>query len=270
MAIQQAVSADTAYKQLLNDLLTYGKERDDRTKTGTLSLFDYQVKLDVSTFFPFVTLKQTNAKATINEWLWMVVHGSTDVRWLQARGHKFWNEWMLPDGTIGKGYGKQFRDCDGVDQVQNMIDGIKADPYSRRHIIDIWTPKDIDEMALPPCHSNHIQAYIEGDEMSLAIKARSQDVLLGLPINWGFYGLMLYSFCHLTGYKPKTLSITATDLHLYSNHIEQAKLLVSREAKGQPKMEIVGEHFSIDDFKFDSFKISGYDPHPNVTGKVAV
>lgn len=270
-------SADYAYAKVIEDILDYGQYcKNERTGEGTYSLFDYNVKIDCSNLFPLISLKKVNVKGFINEFLWMVVHGSTDVTWLQERGHKFWDSWVDSNNTIGKGYGKQYRDCHGVDQVQRVIESLKNDPSSRRHIIDLWTVDEIEEMTLPPCHSNHNQFYVRNGALSLAVKARSQDVLLGLPMNWAYYGLLLNVIAHLTDLKVGILSVTATDIHIYENHINQCNEILSRFTDGDgwresyPVLNIEKKHESIDEFNFESFEIEGYKPMSAVTGMVAV
>ena len=270
-------SADYAYAKVIEDILDHGDYcKNERTSEGTYSLFDYNVKIDCSDVFPLISLKKVNVKGFINEFLWMVVHGSTDVTWLQDRGHKFWDSWVDSNNTIGKGYGKQYRDCHGVDQVQNVINSIKNDPSSRRHIIDLWTVNEIEEMTLPPCHSNHNQFYVRNGVLSLAVKARSQDVLLGLPMNWAYYGLLLNVIAKLTDLKVGVLSVTATDIHIYENHVDQCGRVLDRFAEAEgwtyscPKLEITKDHKSIDDFDFESFNVEGYKPMSSISGKVAV
>lgn len=258
------------YLRVLNEVFEKGIDKKDRTGTGTISINGVMKKFKVSkNAFPVITTKKINTKAVINEFIWMVCKGSTDVIWLEEKGHKFWSDWKNEDGTIGKGYGYQFRKLPNNDQVKNLIKGLIEDPYSRRHIIELWNVQDLDEMALPPCHKM-TQWFVNGNKLSVLMYQRSADLGLGAPFNITFYSLFLLVVCQLTGYEPDEFIWTVGDCHIYKNH--QVKLLeqLEREPFDLPKIWINPDIKNIDDFTEDDFKITKYEHHPAIKLPISV
>jgi len=261
------------YYDLLEKVIKFGNEvSNDRTGVGTVSLFGEQMRFNLQHGFPLVTGKEINYRAVFNEFLWMVVHGSTDVTWLEERGHKFWSAWKLDDGTIGPGYGHQFRRANNVDQVRNVIDGILSNPESRRHIISLWNPADIESMALPPCHGNIIQFDVFDGELSCLMYQRSADIFVGLPWNIAFYALMTHVFAHLTGLKVGELIVTIGNAHIYLSHLSQTRELLARDLGkySAPILRIKRKVESIDDFVLGDFDLIDYHHHPKISAPVAV
>lgn len=256
------------YHEMLRTALEKGVESTDRTGTGTISYFGMQERFDLSEGFPLVTTKKLHLKSIIHELLWFL-SGDTNIKYLQENGVRIWNEWADANGDLGPVYGKQWRDFGGVDQIQTLIDTIKKSPDSRRLIVSAWNPVDVPNMALPPCHTMW-QVRIAGGKMHLQLYQRSADLFLGLPFNTSSYALLLMLLCHVTGYEPGEFIHTIGDAHIYLNHVEQVKLQLSREPRPLPKMEILRKVDSIFDFRFEDFRLSGYDPHPHIPGKVAV
>lgn len=262
---------DEEYLRVLREVLIYGKDKEDRTGTGTRSLFGTQMKFDIEGPFPFLTTKKINTKAVINELVWMVSKGSTDVTWLQEQGHTFWDAWCFEDGSIGPGYGKQFRDCNGIDQVKTVINSIKKNPDSRRHIISLWQPDEIEDMALPPCHGLVVQFYVEdGKHLSCQMYQRSGDLFLGIPWNIAFYSLLTRIIAQLCGLTAKEFVHTIGDAHIYLDHIDQVKEQLTRKPKPYPFVLIGGDLHNIDDFCLESVQIIGYDPHPPIEAAISV
>ncbi|MGB2264136.1 MAG: thymidylate synthase [Glaciecola sp.] len=261
---------DDEYLRVLRDVLIYGKDTPDRTGTGTRRLFGPQMEFDIEGQFPLLTTKKINYKAVINELVWMVSLGSTDVKWLQDQGHTFWDDWCHEDGTIGPGYGKQFRDCKGVDQVKAVVNSIKKDPYGRRHVISLWQPDEIEDMALPPCHGLVIQFFVEDDKyLSCKMYQRSGDMFLGVPWNIAFYSLLTRLIAQLAGLTAKTFIHTIGDAHIYLNHIDQVKEQLTRKPKPYPYLVIGGDLHSIDDFRYECVQVIGYDPHPSIKAEIS-
>lgn len=271
------------YLELLKDVLENGAGRDDRTGTGTLSVFGRQMRFDLSEGFPIVTTKKIFWRGIVEEFLWMVVRGSIDVTELEDRGVKFWSAWKKDNGTIGPGYGEQFRSqkhlCNNgrgglhrieIDQVSDVIDSIKNNPNSRRHIISLWNPRDIPDMALPPCHGNLIQFYVEDGKLSCQMYQRSGDCLLGVPFNIAFYSLMTHVIAQLRGLGVGDFVHTLGDTHIYNNHIAQVEEQLTREPKSLPSIWINPLVTSIDDFTADDFKLIGYEHHPAIKAPIAV
>ena len=263
---------DVLYQGLVKDILDFGTASDDRTGTGTIRLFGKSLDFDLEYGFPLLQLKETSWKLTCNEFLWMVVKGCTDVSWLESRGHTFWNPWKREDGTIGKGYGYQFRkmkDHNGyeVDQVQNLISDIKHNPHSRRHIIELWNVADLEDMALPPCHKM-TQWFVEGNKLSCLMYQRSVDVLVGLPVNIAFYALFTHVVAATCGLKPHKLMWRGGDVHIYRNHLEAAQELLEREPTSSPSLTVTARD-NIDNYVIDDFVISGYTPLPAIKLPVA-
>lgn len=275
------------YLELLNHVLHNGEVREDRTGTGTKSVFGYQSRYNLSSF-PLLTTKKVHMRSIIYELLWFL-SGSTDVKWLQERGVTIWDEWATPEqcerfgrepGDLGPVYGHQWRNfgasqddegnyINGKDQIQNVINEIKSNPYSRRLIVSGWNPIEANQVALPPCHTL-FQFYVLGNKLSCQLYQRSGDIFLGVPFNIASYALLTMMIAKMTGLEPGEFIHTIGDAHLYLNHIEQAKLQLSREPKDPPKMRILRVSENIEDFTYEDFELVGYDPHPAIKAKVSV
>ncbi len=261
------------YLQLLRHILDRGVEKTDRTGTGTRSVFGYQMRFDLRESFPMVTTKKLHFKSIIHELLWFL-KGDTNVRYLQENGVKIWNEWADEDGELGPVYGSQWRswlgaDGETVDQISNVVEQIKSNPDSRRHIVSAWNVAEIPKMKLPPCHA-FFQFYVAGGELSCQLYQRSADVFLGVPFNIGSYAALTLMVAHVTGLKPGDFVHTLGDAHLYSNHLEQVQLQLSRDPKPLPRLQMNPGVDSIFDFKFEDFTLVDYDAHPHIKGVVAV
>jgi thymidylate synthase len=257
------------YHDLLNFILKNGKVREDRTGTGTISVFGYQNRYDLTEGFPLVTTKKIHLKSVIHELLWFI-KGDTNIKYLKDNGVSIWDEWADSNGNLGPVYGHQWRNFGGVvDQLQNAIDTIKNSPKSRRIIVSAWNPVDIPQMALPPCHAL-FQFYVEGDELSCQLYQRSADAFLGVPFNIACYSLLTMMVAQVTNLKAKEFVHTFGDLHIYSNHFDQVNLQLSRKPKKLPLLEINPEVKSIFDFKYEDFKLTGYDPEPAIKAPVAI
>ena len=262
----------TQYQNLLQDVLTNGVERSDRTGTGTIGVFGRQARFNLADGFPLLTTKKLHLRSIIHELLWFL-SGDTNIKYLKDNGVSIWDEWADAEGNLGPVYGHQWRSWGGkVDQISLLIDGLKNNPFSRRHIVSAWNPSDLENMALPPCHCL-FQFFVEpGDtpKLSLQLYQRSCDLFLGVPFNIASYALLLMMVAQVCGYEAKEFIHTYGDLHLYSNHIEQAKLQLSREPRPLPKMKINSEKSNLFDFTFDDFVLEGYNPHPHIPAKVSV
>lgn len=261
------------YQELLRKILDEGVEKSDRTGTGTKSLFGYQMRFDLSEGFPLLTTKKLHLKSIIYELLWFI-KGDTNVHYLQEHGVRIWNEWADEAGDLGPIYGAQWRhwrDAKGQehDQLAEAIETIKNHPDSRRIIVSAWNVGQLQEMHLPPCHLL-FQFYVAEGRLSLQLYQRSADVFLGVPFNIASYALLLMMVAKVTGLKPGTFVHTLGDAHLYLNHLEQAQIQLGREPRALPKMNIVREVTSIDDFRFEDFELVGYDPHPHIKAEVSV
>jgi thymidylate synthase len=261
------------YLQLLSDVLANGTDRPDRTGTGTRSLFGYQMRFDLSAGFPLLTTKKMHVKSIIYELLWFL-RGETNVRWLQERGVRIWDEWADENGDLGPVYGSQWRSWpDGqggtIDQIANVVHSIRTKPESRRHIVSAWNPAEVDEMALPPCHCL-FQFYVGDGRLSCHLYQRSGDVFLGVPFNIASYALLTQMVAQVTGLQPGDFVHSLGDVHLYKNHFEQAQLQLSRRPKALPRLTINPDRRSIFDFEFEDFQITGYDPHPSIKAEIAV
>lgn len=261
------------YQQLLRDIIEKGTDRPDRTGTGTRSIFGYQMRFDLSEGFPLVTTKKLHLKSVIYELLWFL-RGDTNVRWLQERGVKIWDEWADENGDLGPVYGSQWRswpDGNGgtIDQIANVVHSIRTKPDSRRHMVSAWNPAEVDNMALPPCHCL-FQFYVANGKLSCQLYQRSADVFLGVPFNIGSYALLTHMIAQVTGLAVGDFVHSFGDVHLYSNHFEQAELQLSREPRPLPQLTINPARNSIFDFTFEDFQITGYDPHPHIKAEVAV
>jgi len=261
------------YLNLLNRILTEGTQKGDRTRTGTLSIFGHQMRFDLRDGFPLLTTKKLHLKSIIYELLWFL-RGDTNVRYLQEHGVRIWNEWADENGELGPVYGHQWRswpDYKGgtIDQIKNVVDMIKHNPDSRRMLVTAWNPAEVEDMALPPCHCL-FQFYVADGRLSLQLYQRSADSFLGVPFNIASYALLLQMIAQVTGLEAGEFIHTTGDTHLYLNHLEQAKLQLTREPRPLPKMKINPDVKDIFDFKYEDFELIGYDPLPHIPGVVAV
>ena len=272
------------YHNLLRNILEKGTYRMDRTGTGTISVFGTQHRYKMEDGFPVVTTKKLHMKSVIHELLWFI-KGDTNIKYLKDNGVSIWNEWADAEGNLGPVYGEQWRSwkpgaADNeaygdfqirpVDQLQNVINSLVADPYGRRHIVSAWNVSDIPNMALPPCHMM-FQFYVDDENrLSMQMYQRSADVFLGVPFNIASYSLLLMMVAQVTGYTAHEFIHTIGDAHLYSNHIEQAKLQLSREPLVLPIMKINPAIKSIDDFKYEDFELVGYESYPAISAPIAI
>lgn len=261
------------YLNLLDRILTEGVKKTDRTGTGTISVFGNQMRFDMADGFPLLTTKKLHLKSIIHELLWFLA-GDTNVKYLQENGVRIWNEWADENGELGPVYGHQWRswpDYKGgtIDQIANVVDLIKHHPDSRRMIVSAWNPAEIDQMALPPCHCL-FQFYVADGRLSLQLYQRSADTFLGVPFNIASYALLLQMMAQVTGLEPGEFIHTTGDTHLYLDHIEQAKLQLTREPRPLPRMIINPDVKSIFDFHYEDFRLEGYEPHPHIKATVSV
>ena len=261
------------YLDLLRHVLEHGKFKANRTGTGTYSVFGAQARFDLRNNFPLLTTKKVHTKSIIYELLWFL-RGDTNIKYLNEHGVTIWDEWADKDGNLGRVYGAQWcdwRTLDGrsLNQIDQVIEQIKKNPDSRRHIVSAWNPGEIGQMALPPCHAL-FQFYVSDGELSCQLYQRSADIFLGVPFNIASYALLTLMVAQVCGLKPGDFIHTFGDLHLYKNHLEQAKLQLSREPHALPQMKLNPAVKSIRDFKFEDFELSGYDPHPAIKAPIAV
>lgn len=285
------------YLNLLKHILENGKEKPDRTGTGIISTFGYQMRFNLEDGFPLVTTKKVHLKSVIHELLWFV-DGDTNIQYLVKNGVRIWNEWPYQSfksssdyqgetmkefiekiknddhfarkhGDLGPVYGKQWRDFNGIDQLYNLINGIIDNPNSRRHILIAWNPNDIKDMALPPCHMM-FQFYVVDNKLSLQLYQRSADAFLGVPFNIASYALLLMMVAKITGYEAHEFVHTIGDAHIYKNHIKQVKEQLSRKPYALPEMIIHGNQDHIEDFKYEDFELKAYKHHPHIKAKVSV
>src|SRR6266404_2424440 len=264
------------YHDLLRLVLEHGQARDDRTGTGTLSIFGAQMRFDLRPTgpgFPLLTTKKLHIKSIIYELLWFL-RGDTNIRYLNEHGITIWDEWADEKGELGRVYGAQWRDWRGengvrVDQIDNLITQIKTNPQSRRLIVSAWNPAEIDKMALPPCHLL-FQFYVQEGELSCQLYQRSADLFLGVPFNIASYSLLTMMVAQVVDLTPGDFVHTFGDLHLYNNHLEQAREQLSRDCRPLPKMKLNPRIKNIDHFKFEDFELVGYDPHPSIKAPIAV
>ncbi|HUE36597.1 MAG TPA: thymidylate synthase [Candidatus Acidoferrum sp.] len=263
----------TQYLDLLRHVLEHGKFKADRTGTGTSSVFGAQARFDLRESFPVLTTKKLHLKSIIYELLWFL-RGDTNVKWLQEHGVTIWDEWADDAGDLGPVYGKQWcdwRTADGraINQIDDVIAQIKKNPASRRHIVTAWNPGEIEKMALAPCHCL-FQFYVSDGELSCQLYQRSADLFLGVPFNIASYALLTRMVAQVCDLKAGDFVHTFGDLHLYANHVEQAKLQLSREPRPLPQMKLNPAVRNIHDFKFEDFQLVGYDPYPSIKAPIAV
>ena len=261
------------YLSLLNRILTEGHQKGNRTGTGTLSVFGHQMRYDLQDGFPLLTTKKLHLKSIIYELLWFL-RGDTNVRWLQDHGVRIWNEWADENGDLGPVYGHQWRswpDYRGgtIDQIAQVEEMIKRNPNSRRMLVTAWNPAEVEDMALPPCHCL-FQFYVADGRLSLQLYQRSADTFLGVPFNIASYALLLQMMAQVTGLQPGEFVHTTGDTHLYLNHLEQARLQLSRTPRPLPTMRINPDVKSIFDFRYEDFELENYDPWPHIAAEVSV
>jgi thymidylate synthase len=262
-----ASKADSEYLWALARIMRNGSKREDRTGTGTRSLFGERCVYDLTRGFPLLTTKRVFWRGVVEELLWFL-KGSTNANALQDKGVHIWDEWAGPDGELGPIYGKQWRDWNGVDQVQALIDGIKENPSSRRHIVSAWNVSDLDQMALPPCHTL-FQFYVHDGYLDCSLYQRSADMFLGVPFNIASYALLTHIIGALTGLKPRRFVHFIGDAHIYSNHTEQVRTQTVRKARPAPRL-VINPIESLDELTSDHIQLVGYDPHPSIKGAVSV
>jgi len=271
------------YHDLLKHVLENGIEKGDRTGTGTKSVFGYQMRFDLSKGFPMVTTKKLHLKSIIYELLWFIA-GDTNIAYLQENGVRIWNEWADENGDLGPVYGAQWRNWNGdeIDQIKNLIKGLKNNPNSRRHLVSAWNPSVMpdtsvsfsenvanNKAALPPCHA-FFQFYVADGKLSCQLYQRSADIFLGVPFNIASYALFTMMVAQVCGYEYGDFIHTFGDAHIYNNHMEQIELQLSRTPKELPQMKINPKVTNIFDFTFEDFSLEGYDPYPHIKGKVAI
>lgn len=261
------------YLNLLETILEKGVKKEDRTGTGTTSVFGHQMRFDLSEGFPLVTTKKLHLKSIIHELLWFL-EGDTNTKYLTDNGVRIWNEWADENGDLGPVYGAQWRSWKGangqtIDQITDAIDQIKNNPDSRRIIVSAWNVGELDKMALMPCHA-FFQFYVADGKLSCQLYQRSADTFLGVPFNIASYALLTMMMAQVTGLEVGDFVHTLGDAHIYSNHMDQVKLQMSRETRSLPTMKINPEVKSIFDFKFEDFELESYNPHPHIKGAVAI
>ena len=261
------------YLELMRHVAERGHRKDDRTGTGTLSVFGWQMRFDLAEGFPLLTTKKLHTRSIIHELLWFL-RGDTNIKYLKDNKVSIWDEWADENGDLGPVYGKQWRrwetpDGRSIDQIAQLIDALKKNPDSRRHIVSAWNPGEIEGMALPPCHAL-FQFYVAGGKLSCQLYQRSADIFLGVPFNIASYALLTMMVAQVCGYELGDFVWTGGDCHLYVNHLEQTKLQLSREPRALPTMRINPGVKDIFAFTIDDFTLEGYDPHPHISAPVAV
>jgi thymidylate synthase len=261
------------YTDLMRHVLVYGNKKEDRTGTGTLSVFGYQMRFNLADGFPLLTTKKVHLKSIIHELLWFL-QGSTNIAYLKENGVRIWDEWADENGNLGPVYGYQWRNWpkpDGthIDQITQVVNAIKKNPDSRRLIVSAWNVADVDQMKLPPCHA-FFQFYVADGKLSCQLYQRSADIFLGVPFNIASYALLTMMVAQVCGLKLGDFVHTLGDAHIYTNHMEQVNEQLSRNIRALPQMKINPEVKDIFSFKFEDFTLENYDPHPTIAGKVAV
>jgi thymidylate synthase len=261
------------YLELCKHVLENGVKKEDRTGTGTISTFGYQMRFDLQEGFPLMTTKKLHTKSIIHELLWFL-KGDTNIKYLQENGVRIWNEWADEEGELGPVYGHQWRswpakDGSTIDQISNVVNQIKNNPDSRRLIVSAWNVADVDNMALPPCHC-FFQFYVADGKLSCQLYQRSADVFLGVPFNIASYALLVHMMAQATNLEVGEFVHTFGDVHIYTNHLDQIKEQLKREPRPLPTLKMNSDVSSIFDFTFDDFTIEGYDPHPHIKGAVSV
>jgi len=261
------------YLNLLNHVMNHGDKKNDRTGTGTLSIFGYQMRFDLSEKFPLLTTKKVHLKSVIYELLWFL-KGSTNIKYLQDNGVSIWDEWADEHGDLGPVYGSQWRswrthDNRSIDQIEKLIIDLKTNPDSRRLIVSAWNVAEIENMKLPPCHC-FFQFYVANNKLSCQLYQRSADIFLGVPFNIASYALLTLMIAQVVNLKPGEFVHTLGDAHIYSNHFDQVNEQLTRQPKELPTMHINSNVKNIFDFKFEDFKLSDYDPYPLIKAPVAI
>ena len=261
------------YHDLLSHVTAHGTRKEDRTGTGTISTFGYQMRFDLAEGFPLLTTKKLHIKSIIHELLWFL-QGNTNTRYLNDHGVKIWNEWADEQGNLGHIYGYQWRswptpDGNSVDQVNSVVESIRNNPDSRRHIVSAWNVGELDKMALPPCHIL-FQYYIADGKLSCQLYQRSADIFLGVPFNIASYSFLLLMMAQVTGLQPGEFIHTLGDAHIYTNHLDQVNLQLAREPKRPPTVKLNPGIRDIFGFSYEDFTIQNYDPHPHIQGAISV
>jgi thymidylate synthase len=261
------------YLDLMRHVMENGAEKGDRTGTGTRSVFGYQMRFDLAEGFPLLTTKKPHLKSIIHELLWFL-RGESNVRYLKERGVSIWDEWADEEGELGPVYGVQWRSWRGadgvvVDQISQVVEAIKRNPDSRRHIVSAWNPAEVEQMALPPCHTM-FQFYAAQGKLSCQLYQRSADIFLGLPFNIASYALLTLMMAQVTGLETGDFVHTFGDAHLYNDHLEQARLQLTREPYPLPEMKLNPDVKSIFEFQYKDFELTGYQAHPHIKAKVSV
>ncbi len=266
------------YLELLSRVMDEGVDRGDRTGTGTRGVFGHQMRFNLADGFPMLTTKKLHVKSIVHELIWFL-KGDTNIKYLKDNGVRIWDEWADESGNLGQVYGKQWRRWEGsdgrvIDQISNVVEAIKTNPYSRRHIVSAWNPADVEDMALPPCHCL-FQFFVApdkdgADKLSCQLYQRSADIFLGVPFNIASYALLTHMMAQVTGLRVADFVHTFGDAHIYANHFEQVKKQMARKPRPLPKLTLSPDVKSIFDFKYEDITITGYDPHPHIAGKVAV
>ncbi|GMX61012.1 thymidylate synthase [Paenibacillus elgii] len=261
------------YLDLLQDIMTNGVRKEDRTGTGTISVFGRQLRFDLSEGFPLLTTKKLHIRSILHELLWFL-SGDTNIRYLQENGVTIWDEWADENGDLGPVYGSQWRswpapDGRSIDQIAKLIEQIKRNPDSRRHLVSAWNPSEVDNMALPPCHYA-FQFYVADGKLSCLFNMRSVDTFLGLPFNIASYAFLTHMVAQQCDLQPGELIWTGGDVHIYANHVEQVKLQLTREPYPLPQLVIKRKPDSLFDYRFEDFEIVGYQSHPSIKAPIAV
>ena len=261
------------YLDLMRHVLEHGDRKTDRTGTGTLSVFGWQMRYPLSSGFPLLTTKKLHTRSIIHELLWFL-QGDTNIRYLKDNGVSIWDEWADANGDLGPVYGKQWRrweaaDGRSIDQISQLIDGLKRNPDSRRHLVSAWNPGEVDRMALPPCHAL-FQFYVANGKLSCQLYQRSADIFLGVPFNIASYALFTLMVAQVCGLEPGDFVWTGGDCHLYLNHLDQAQEQLGRSPRALPTMSLNPAVKDLFAFRFEDFTLTGYDPHPHIKAPVAI